>query len=265
MSAQLTDWRSSVRWGWGLSVLLHILVVIVMMVTDTIELRLPSFEHTMEVELVPAPKAKPPPPPPPPPPEPSQAQPPKPEPEPARPEPPKPMPKPQMQTPIPPPQLARGKIAERSSAPEPAKAAEAGKAAGAGTTILFQDKGSPEPRHTALAAGELSQSAQDFVLSQVLRMWRFNFAAAKGRGFALSAAILVNRDGTLVGPMSKNAPWAPEEAIPGYDKMPEDSYPKRAMESFLLALRLSQPLELPPDDGKPWPRRMVLRFRFDDL
>ncbi len=44
-----------------------------------------------------------------------------------------------------------------------------------------------------------------------------------------------------------------------------DGTVRRALESMLLALRMAQPLQLPPDDGKGWPRRMVISFRPGDL
>lgn len=246
----------SLRWGLILSLLLHL--AFVSLVYPEL---LPDFERsppekTMEVELVKEPEPKPKPEQKPetkPEPKPEQKPEPEPKPEP-KPEPPPPPQKPKPEPPkpkpalVPPPQLERGAIADKSSAPKPSTTGG----------ISF------ESRPSALPAGELSQTTQDFILAQIIKMWRFDFAAGKGRNFGMTLLIHINRDGTLTDGLHKNAPWNPQSVIRDYDQLP-DGYVKRAMESMLLALKMAQPLELPPDDGKGWPRRMVLRFRFDDL
>lgn len=232
----------------GLSVLLHVLVTVLLQM-DGLSLRLPDWsERTIEVEVVaePPPKPVPPPPPPPPPPEPPKAV--------APPEPPLPLQRPQLQ-PAP--------TAERSSAPRPAPRPEPARpAAPQPAPGLSAETGNFA--HPAPAAGDLAQSAQDKVLAQVLRMWHFDSSLLRGSNTVLSATLIVNRDGTLSGPMHKDAPWNPDAVIRGYSSMP-DGTPKRMLDTFLLALRMAQPLQLPPDDGKPWPRRMLLRFKPGDL
>jgi hypothetical protein len=242
-----------------LSALLHLGFALGTWLVELRDIHSPAVEQVVDAELVmepqkpkPAPAPKP---------EPPKPEPPKPEP--PKPEAPKPEapPKPEHRPePIAPVQLQRARVAEKSSAPAPSRPA----IRPAGDTGLFMSD-SPDAKAEALAknAGELTQSAQDFILAQFIRMWHFNFRAARGHNFSIGAAIVINRDGTLAGPMSKNAPWDPEAVIPGYNSM--SGYPKEALESFLLALRMAQPLDLPPDDGKGWPRRMVLKFRLDDL
>lgn len=229
---------ASLYWGLALSLLLHLAISVLSQMDGLPDLNFHLPEPVMEVELV---RETPPPPPPPPP-----------QMEPEKPPPPKPEPtqlaKP---NPIPPPQLQKAKIAEKSQAPKQPPA-ESG--------ISFERKAPPP-----VAAGDLSQSAQDYVLSQVLKMWHFDTSAAKGSDLTIAMTILVDKDGTLAGNMNKNAPWNPQAVIRGYDQLPPDSYIRRALESMLLALRLAQPLQLPPDDGKGWPRRMVIRFRPGDL
>lgn len=199
---------------------------------------LPSFhrgppEQAMEVEVVreapPPPPVMEPPAPPPPRPEPTQLASPK---------------------PVAPPQLVRAPPAEKSAAPKQAPL-ESG--------ISFSNKAKPAP-----PPGDLSQSAQDLILAQVLRMWHFDNTAFKGGNDTITMIININRDGTLAETMHKNSPWNPNTVIRGYDQMP-DGPVRRALESILLALRTAQPLQLPPDDGKGWPRRMVIRFRPGDL
>jgi hypothetical protein len=68
-----------------------------------------------------------------------------------------------------------------------------------------------------------------------------------------------------MGPANKDAPWNPGQIIENYQQLLRlGNTPQReALEGFLLALRLSQPLRLPP--GGKWPKRMVLRFANKDL
>jgi protein TonB len=241
-----------------LSALMHLLVAIIMLVGDLSALFPERVERSMEIEVVPEPpRSEPPPapkpvpqpvPPPPPPPAPPPEMPKTPPP----PEPPLPIQRPQLQSAP----LAEKSVAPRSTArPEPVKAATAAPGLSAETGSLS---------HSAPAAGDLAQSAQDKILAQVVRMWKFNSALLRGTDTVLSATLLVNRDGTLSGPMHKDAPWNPDAVIKGYSTLP-DGITRRTLETFLLALRMSQPLQLPPDDGKPWPRRMLLRFKPGDL
>lgn len=237
-----TSWRNrtTLNWGLVLSLLLHLAFFIWSLSDRLPDLTSPPPDHAMEVEVVRETPPLPPPPPPPPP---------KP-PEPPPPKPPEPPPPQQSARPVAAPQLQRAHIAEQSSAPKPPTP---------DTGISFQRLTTAPPK-----AAELSQSAQDFILAQVLRMWRFDPTPLKGSNLTLYMTIQVGRDGTLDGPMNKNAPWNPAAVIRGYDQMPEGTV-KRVLVSMLLALRLSQPLELPPDDGKGWPRRMMIRFRPEDL
>lgn len=237
----------------ALSVLLHLLVTLLLQSGVLSNLDISPQEHSIEVDLVTAP------PPPKAPPE-RPAAPPAPQAEPAA-EPQQPAAAPQPPLPVQRPQLEPAPLADKSTASKPSPKTETAKPARNGTGLAVDSGSVSRP---AQAAGDLSQSAQDMVLSQVIRMWHFDPVALRGTRTVLTATLLVNQDGTLSGPMSKNAPWAPGEVIDGYDNMP-DGTNRRMLETFLLALRVAQPLRLPPDDGKPWPRRMVLRFRPGDL
>jgi hypothetical protein len=112
---------------------------------------------------------------------------------------------------------------------------------------------------------ELSQSEQDYVLSQILPYWKVDTKRPEARGMVLEAIIEINADGTLQYPLGRDDPWNPNGIIGGYAEMVRlgYSYRREALEGFLLALRLSQPLRVPP--GGKWPKWMKLRFAFDDL
>ncbi|RAU21567.1 energy transducer TonB [Paramagnetospirillum kuznetsovii] len=235
----MREWgrESSLNWGLALSLLLHVLFWAASQIESLPDLSIHLPEPAMEVDLVREEPKPPPPPPPPPPPQ----------------EPPKPPPskvEPPARDPVPVPQLRPGKLAEKAAAP---------KQAAPSPGVSFEK--APPP---TVAVGEMTQTAQDMVLAQVLKMWNFDTEPAKGTNFTISMSVIVNKDGTLADALHKNAPWNPQLAIRGYDRI-NDGYVKRAMESMLLALRLAQPLALPPDDGKGWPRRMVIRFRPGDL
>lgn len=232
----------------ALSAVLHLLIALVLQAENLTALIPQREERTMEVEVVaerPKPAPTPPPQAPEPPPEPPKAQP--------APEPPPP--------PLQRPQLQNAPLADKSSAPRPTPRPDPAKP-GMSAPGLSSDTGSLT--RPAQAAGDLSQSAQDKVLAQVLRMWHFNSAALRGTDTVLMATLEVNRDGTLSGFMHKDAPWNPDLVIKGYSALP-DGTTRRMLETFLLALRMAQPLQLPPDNGKPWPRRMLLRFKPGDL
>ncbi len=237
MTAASRENRTTLNWGLALSLLLHLVFTILSQFDSLPDVNLHLPEQVMEVEVV---REKPPPPkaieqsPPAPPPQ--------------RPEPP---PQQQPAKPVAPPQLQHAPIAEQSSAPKRPAAQDQG--------ISFERRNTPPPK-----VGELTQSAQDFILAQVLRMWRFDTSILKGSDLTLSMTILIERDGTLSDTLNKNAPWNPSAVIRGYDQMPDGTI-KRSLESMMLALRMAQPLQLPPDDGKGWPRRMIIRFRPGDL
>ncbi|KIL99409.1 TolA protein [Paramagnetospirillum magnetotacticum MS-1] len=236
----------------ALSALLHVLVTLILQIESLSALIPERTERSMEVEVIPEPlKPEPPKPVAPPPPQ-----------EPPLPETPPEAPKVQTAPPPPPlpiqrPQLQPAPLAEKSKAPKSEPAKPALQSPGLSTDTGTFTRSAP-------AAGELSQNIQDKVLAQVVRMWHFNSAALRGSDIILSASLLVNRDGTLSGPMHKDAPWNPDAAIRGYSRLPEGTT-KQMMETFLVALRMAQPLQLPPDDGKPWPRHMMLRFKPGDL
>ncbi|WP_155804497.1 energy transducer TonB [Magnetospirillum fulvum] len=212
----------------------------------------PVAERVTIVDLAPLPPSPPPPPPAPPPPPPSPPPPP-----PSQ----KADPRPK-EPPPPPPQLTRAPIAKHSSGVKSGNESVR-PAPSAAAVLSVETAGSRKPQ--APARGGLSQSAQDFILAQILKMWRFDTAPMKGKGVVISAMIEINADGTLAGAMNRTVPWNPGAVISGYDRLPPDSPLRRALEAYLLALRLAQPLTLPPDDGKGWPRRMTLRFAIDDL
>jgi len=112
---------------------------------------------------------------------------------------------------------------------------------------------------------ELSQNEQDYVLSQILPYWKVDVHRPEGRGLVLEAIIEINPDGTFQYPLGRDDPWNPGSIIGGYADMVRlgYSYRREALEGFLLALRLSQPIKVPP--GGKWPKWMKLRFAFDDL
>jgi len=112
---------------------------------------------------------------------------------------------------------------------------------------------------------ELSQNEQDYVLSQILPYWKVDTKRPEGRGMVLEAIIEINSDGTLMYPLGRDDPWNPNGIIGNYAELVRlgYSYKREALEGFLLALRLSQPIKVPP--GGKWPKWMKLRFAFDDL
>lgn len=133
-------------------------------------------------------------------------------------------------------------------------------------SMRLDQEGAQGPEGSKGPVGEeLSQNEQDYVLSQILPFWKVDVHRPEGKGMVLEAIIEINPDGTLQYPLGRDDPWNPNGIIAGYAQMARlgYSYKREALEGFLLALRLSQPIRVPP--GGKWPKWMKLRFAFDDL
>jgi hypothetical protein len=178
--------------------------------------------------------------------------------------PPAPPPLPRLVKP-PPPQLVPAPLARQSAAPRQKSPAAAEQQIADGAAALTLGKSDKPPATAAEEGPELTQSEQDFVLGQIMKYWHIDFHAPEAHGLVLEARIVIEPDGTLASPLNKNDPWNPEKVIHGWSEMVRlgYNYRRQAIEGFLLALRICQPLKLPP--GGPWPRHMTLRFAFDDM
>ncbi|HXP97454.1 MAG TPA: hypothetical protein VN809_12130 [Telmatospirillum sp.] len=250
---------------------MHVLLVYVLLNEELLWAKLKAADaQQVIVELVPeTPKPRPPNPPPPQidetKPEPPKAEAPKPE-----------APKPEAVEPpsLTVPQLLPGRLAERSSVPHPASRNGAGgegqalaMSSGPGFTLLPKEQTKAgRPGSTGQEGPELTQSEQDVILAQVLKYWNVNFHAPEAHGLVLEGVFYVQADGTLASPFNKNDPWNPAAVVRGYAELARagTSFRKDAMDGFLLALRLCQPLQLPSSKGA-WPRKIVIRFAFDSL
>lgn len=227
-------------------------------------------ERVMMVETVrPAPRKVEPPEPEPPKPEPAKPEP--------RPEPPQqevareePAPAPHPVRPPPPPQLQPGKLAEKSAAPKrappsplpPPEPHPIGIAPPQEWAANYRSHDWVEA--TMDKVGRVAQSEHDYLLAQILKMWRPNpsgFPAERIREATFRVLILPN--GELGGHLNRNEPWRPQDVIGGYAKMTPDM--RRTADTFLMAIRLAQPLELPPHEAGYWPRRMEFRFNVADV
>jgi hypothetical protein len=255
----------------SLSIVLHILLVYVLLNEELLWAKLKVVDvPQVEVELVPElPKPHPPKPPPvpkidePPPPEP---------PKPEAVEPPK-QPPPNA-PPLTIPQLVPGRLAQQPAVLRPSPRSGGGgeekapaTTAGPAITLLPKEQSKAEhPGSNGPVGPELTQSEQDFVLAQVLKYWHVDFHAAEARGLVLEGVFFVQADGTLASPFNKDDPWNPEAVVRGYAQLGRSgiSYRRDAIDGFLLALRLCQPLQMPSTKG-PWPRKVTLRFAFDSL
>lgn len=185
--------------------------------------------------------------------------------------------KPQPEKPLskpPPPQLREAQVKDKSSSDrqDPHNGANGSNVAmvlGQGPILSMrmsdQDATQGPEGSRGPVGQELSQSEQDFVLSQILPFWKVDTHRPEGKGMVLEAIIEINPDGSLQYPLGRNDPWNPNGIIAGYAQMARlgYSYKREALEGFLLALRLSQPIRVPA--GGKWPKWMKLRFAFDDL
>ena len=174
----------------------------------------------------------------------------------------------------PPPQLLQAPVKDKSSTDQkPGHNGangnnEAIALLGQGPTITLFNKmeGRRGPEGSSGPVGEeLSQSEQDYILSQILPYWKVDTHRPEGKGMVLEAIIEIRPDGFLMSPLNRDDPWNPGGVIAGYSELARLGYTYRreALEGFLFALRMSQPLRLPRNNGGL--RWMKLRFSFDDL
>ncbi len=122
--------------------------------------------------------------------------------------------------------------------------------------------GTPNP-----PAGEASRSDSDFILAQILRRWRINYRDGRYREVTFAPGnLLLRADGTLAPPYGPNDPWNPYDMMGGYRRLTQRGFEdvRRAVDTFLVALREAQPFQLPPTPG-PYPRRIRISFRTGDL
>ena len=103
------------------------------------------------------------------------------------------------------------------------------------------------------------------MLSQILPFFRLDTHRPEAKGMMLEARIMIGPDGMMSGALNPLNPWDPAAVIEGYPALVRlgHSYRRDSLEAFLLAIRLSQPLRVPP--GGKFPKWMILRFKFDDL
>jgi len=251
------NWRD---WNWKrgaallLSALAHVLVVVLLLsgLLHPDDLPVPP---TVTVELVPeAAKPKP---------EPAKPEPPKPEPPkpaPPKPAPPKPepvkpsSPPPQVEKPPPPPKpwwempekpvLQPGKLAKTSNA-------------------VTRPMGVGAPADDPDNVGDATQSERDFILGQILPLWK-RPPVNLPPDVVVNLRVLVLADGSLGSPFSAGRPWNPGVAIEHYNQLPPGDPVLMTLVSLYTALRLAQPLKLPPELKAKAPFAAVLDFRLAD-
>lgn len=119
--------------------------------------------------------------------------------------------------------------------------------------------GPPGPRMT--------QSESDFFLSQVVAAWAIDFDAPQFRNIQIFGHYKVLPDGTLAPPFGRNDPWDMYAMVNNWEEIenePRAAAFRTAIETFLRAMRLAQPFEMPPD-AQGYPKILSLNFRIGDL
>lgn len=211
-----------------------------------------------------------------------------------------PPPAPAVSEPVPPPappQLQRGKVAEESRAPpaagnraqtrertaetpKPVKPPQARDESGQEVAPVLQQ---PRPQTPAQAGnrtqgtagginrkpGEMTQSESDFFLSQIVQAWVIDFDAPQFRDLVIEGNFRVLPNGMLGPPYGKNDPWDMRVMVRNWQQIerltgPQAAAYRTAIESFMRAMRLVQPLKLPPD-ARGYPKVLSLEFQIGDL
>lgn len=151
------------------------------------------------------------------------------------------------------PQLQEGKLAEKSSPPQPQKA----------ETPNPQPLAQPSLKPTKTAP--VTQTERDFVLSQVLRHWRPPGELASYRNADVSVSVTVGADGYLTDMYDARRPWNPAEVFDGYGALAAGDLQRRTVDAFYQAIRQAQPLRLPDALRAKAPFKVRLDFRFRDV
>lgn len=189
-------------------------------------------------------------------------------------------------------QLQRAPLAEQSTVPSPKAQAEAPKPVPRQTPApapLPSPQGQaeapkPAPRPQAPAAPqrplsrdeaqalvqtapEMRQSEQDFFLAQIATNWIIDRQAPQFADVQVTGSYVVLPNGMLAPPFGKNDPWDMSAMIRNWEQILRargaESY-RISAETFMRAMRLAQPLQLPPNFGDK-PKRMTLNLRIGDL
>ena len=251
----------SIPWTMLISVLLHVGLVLILW-TQVIWPQLPEQPQAISVDIVPdAPKRKPPPPPPP---EPEQP------------------PKPQEQQPQ---QRSDPKPEVRPVAPIQFEKGKLGKTSKSGKLEADRDSDSPQQEYPRLVEsprapptepmsmtrgqkrlidpGIATQNERDLLLTQILARWKRPMADFP-EGVVVQLRVRVLADGYLADPFDGRARYAPQTAIVGFAQMRPDDLRAVILETLYLAIRVAQPLTLPPELRAKAPFETVLDFNLSD-
>jgi hypothetical protein len=123
------------------------------------------------------------------------------------------------------------------------------------------------PRGVLAGADRPTQTLADLVLQQTVTQWRFNYRDPRFAGIEFSGYVLLNADGSLTTPFNKSDPlnfYAMIQDYQGLSQRGASPEIRRAMETFVIALRAAQPFRLPAGvDG--YPRRVPIGFLLGEL
>lgn len=115
----------------------------------------------------------------------------------------------------------------------------------------------------------MTQSESDFFLGQIVSAWVIDFDAPQFADIRIFGRYRVLPDGMLAPPFGKNDPWDMNRMVENWDRIATDPRPqaaafRTAVETFLRAMRLAQPLKMPPN-VEGYPKVLELNFRVGDL
>jgi len=136
-----------------------------------------------------------------------------------------------------------------------------------------QATGNRQRGASGAAAGEtgptMTQSESDFFLSQIVSAWVIDFDSPRFADIRIFGRYRVLADGMLAPPFGKDEPWDMGRMVENWDRIATDPRPeamafRTAVETFLRAMRLAQPLKMPPN-AEGYPKVLELNFRVGDL
>lgn len=131
-----------------------------------------------------------------------------------------------------------------------------------------RQRGAPGVAAGATGAA-MTQSESDFFLSQIVSAWVIDFDSPRFADIRIFGRYRVLPDGMLAPPFGKDDPWDMNRMVENWDRIatsprPEAAAYRTAVETFLRAMRLAQPLKMPPN-AEGYPKVLELNFRVGDL
>ena len=112
--------------------------------------------------------------------------------------------------------------------------------------------------------GPTTQSERDLLLTQILGRWKHP-SGDWPPNVVVQLRVRILPDGHMAAPFDSRDKYTPNEAITGYESMGYGDPRLQLLETLYVAIRVAQPLTLPPELKAKAPFETVLDFKLSDV